>query len=383
MSTSDFGSIPPGNGRFSSGGSMFFNSVDSLQTMFEDKGIVVSGLLVWMKSIMGKRDDKVVECQTEMTYNGEEVRDAKNALWDVSESKAPTAFQKFKKVNINKGRNGDECMKRHISDLIKMLKILDETQETPILLATPIQMSMCPIGLNNSEDKDDVKSVVEKFHDDIMKVLKKNSDDIALLKSEKAFSRRTPSVRRNSESFFQDDDTNSRKKIRTDNNLSKDLGMKSVESAMQNSQSSTSIPSNEWSTVARKPPSKSNQSKNNSKPKNILVGSADNKELSANVSLVARGLSKGTTTDKLSEHLKDSGIETVSISQLTKPEVLDNVNSLTFKVTLKAADLDNALNPSIWPYRCSVRYFRNYRPKHDATNLDNGSRFRGLNDNQQ
>ena len=342
----------------------------------------MSGLLVWMKSIMGKRDDKVVECQTEMTYNGEEVRDAKNALWDVSESKAPTAFQKFKKVNINKGRNGDECMKRHISDLIKMLKILDETQETPILLATPIQMSMCPIGLNNSEDKDDVKSVVEKFHDDIMKVLKKNSDDIALLKGERAFSRRTPSVRRNSESFFQDDDTNSRKKIRTDNNLSKDLGMKSVESAMQNSQSSTSIPSNEWSTVARKPPSKSNQSKNNSKPKNILVGSADNKELSANVSLVARGLSKGTTTDKLSEHLKDGGIETVSISQLTKPEVLDNVNSLTFKITLKAADLDNALNPSIWPYRCSVRYFRNYRPK-QTTNLDNGSRFRGLNDNQQ
>ena len=68
---------------------------------------------------------------------------------------------------------------------------------------------------------------------------------------------------------------------------------------------------------------------------------------------------------------------------MTKPDVIDNVNSLTFKVTLKAADLERALNPNLWPYRCSVRYFKNYRPKQNGASSDNGSRFRGLLDNQQ
>ena len=384
--TSDYGGIPPGNGRFSSGSSMFFNSVDSLQHMIGDKGIIVSGLLVWMKSKMGKCDDKLVECHAELTYNEVEVVDAKNALWDVSESKAPMAFQKFQKGNINKGRNGGDSRTKHISDMIKMLKILDETQETPILLATPVQLSMSPNDLSRSEDKDDTQSLVEnsiaKFQDNVMRILKKNSDDIALLKSGRFVSMRTPSVRRGSESFSQDEDHNSIKKIKTGSNLSKDLGQKFVASAIDNSQSGSAGPSTEWSTVARKPPS--NQSKNiPKKSKNILVGSANNKELSANVSLVARGLSKGSTEEKLTDHLKDVGIEPLSIELMTKPDVIDNVNSLTFKVTLKAADLERALNPNLWPYRCSVRYFKNYRPKQNGASSDNGSRFRGLLDNQQ
>ena len=226
------------------------------------------------------------------------------------------AFQKFQKGNINKGRNGSDSRTKHISDMIRMLKILDETQETPILLATPVQLSMSPNDLSRSEDKDDTQSLVEnsiaKFQNNVMRILKKNSDDIALLKSGRFVSMRTPSVRRGSESFSQEEDHNSTKKIKTGSNLSKDLGQKFVASAIDNSQSGSAGPSTEWSTVARKPPS--NQSKNISKKsKNIPVGSANNKELSANVSLVARGLSKGSTEEKLTDHLKDVGIEPLLI----------------------------------------------------------------------
>ena len=84
--------------------------------------------------------------------------------------------------------------------------------------------------------------------------------------------------------------------------------------------------------------------------------------------MVARGLSKGSTEEKLTDHLKDVGIEPLSIELMTKPDVIDNVNSLTFKVTLKAADLENSLKSEMWPYRVSVRFFKNFRPKRQNDN---------------
>ena len=60
--------------------------------------------------------------------------------------------------------------------------------------------------------------------------------------------------------------------------------------------------------------------------------------LAADVSLVASGVGKGCTPDKLKEFLGDKGINAVEVEMLTKTEVIEQVRTLTFRVVVKAAD---------------------------------------------
>ena len=90
--------------------------------------------------------------------------------------------------------------------------------------------------------------------------------------------------------------------------------------------------------------------------------------MSANVSLVASGLSTTCTEDSLKDFLIGNGLQPIAIKLLTRPELLNEVRSLSFKVTFKASDLEMSLKSELWPYRVSVRYFRNYRPKRQENN---------------
>jgi hypothetical protein len=99
--------------------------------------------------------------------------------------------------------------------------------------------------------------------------------------------------------------------------------------------------------------------------KNICYGSArvskegvDDTKLSADVSFVASGVAKDCTTDMLKDFLANRGINAVEVEQLTKKEVLPQVRTLTFRVAVKAADYEAALNPEVWPFRVGVRHYR-------------------------
>ena len=88
------------------------------------------------------------------------------------------------------------------------------------------------------------------------------------------------------------------------------------------------------------------------KSKNI---NEDEVYLAANVNLVASGVSKDAFADQLNEFLKQKGLNTVAIEKLTQhPDARTN----TFKITVKPADYENALNPNIWPYRVAIRHFK-------------------------
>ena len=89
------------------------------------------------------------------------------------------------------------------------------------------------------------------------------------------------------------------------------------------------------------------------KSKNI---NEDEVYLAANVSLVASGVSKDASADQLNDFLKQKGLNTVAIEKLTQhPDARTN----TFKVTVKPADYEDALNPNnIWPYRVAIRHFK-------------------------
>ena len=98
--------------------------------------------------------------------------------------------------------------------------------------------------------------------------------------------------------------------------------------------------------------------------KNICFGTAkttgaEDKEtlLAADVDLVASGVSKDCTNDNLKEFLENKGINVVAIETLTKDEVLPNVRTKTFKITVTAAQYELALQPEVWPYRVAVRHY--------------------------
>ena len=100
-------------------------------------------------------------------------------------------------------------------------------------------------------------------------------------------------------------------------------------------------------------------------PKNICFGTAKtsgigDKEtlLAADVDLVATGVGKDCTNEDLKEFLKNKGIDVVAVETLTKAEVLPNVRTKTFKITVKPAQYETALNPEVWPYRVAVRHYR-------------------------
>ena len=86
--------------------------------------------------------------------------------------------------------------------------------------------------------------------------------------------------------------------------------------------------------------------------------SATDTMLAADVSLVASGVGKGCSTDNLKDFLAGKGINAVEVEMLTKKEVIEQVRTLTFRVSVKAADYEAALKPEVWPYRVGVRHYK-------------------------
>ena len=103
--------------------------------------------------------------------------------------------------------------------------------------------------------------------------------------------------------------------------------------------------------------------------KNICYGTAkppadssNQTMLAADVSLVASGLDKECTEEKLKEFLEEKGIKPVEVVMMKKPEASEAETRMwrtkSFKVTVKASEHEKALLPEIWPYRVAVRYWR-------------------------
>ena len=78
--------------------------------------------------------------------------------------------------------------------------------------------------------------------------------------------------------------------------------------------------------------------------------------LAADVALVASGVSKDATAEQLKEFVERKGIKVVEVEKLTKDEAETRTN--TFKIVVKTADYEKAMDPEVWPYRVGVRHFK-------------------------
>ena len=99
----------------------------------------------------------------------------------------------------------------------------------------------------------------------------------------------------------------------------------------------------------------------NSKTK-VIYGSAkadsDAASLAADVSRVAFGVNKECSRDSMKTYLIEKGIDVIDVIDMTREEVLDNVNVKTMKVVVKASQYERAMDPSIWPCRVGVRLWK-------------------------
>ena len=99
------------------------------------------------------------------------------------------------------------------------------------------------------------------------------------------------------------------------------------------------------------------------KGRNVFHGSSaatEESSLAADVDLVASGVARDATEKQLEDFLKAKGINVMKVECLTKSELIveEKVRSKTMKVTVKAAELEKAMDPGVWPYRVGVRHFR-------------------------
>ena len=67
---------------------------------------------------------------------------------------------------------------------------------------------------------------------------------------------------------------------------------------------------------------------------------------------------------------------------LTKKEVLDQVRTKTFKITVKAAQYEAALKPEVWPYRIAERHYKAPR-RQDTTWSGQSERAGGVIDRSE
>ena len=123
-----------------------------------------------------------------------------------------------------------------------------------------------------------------------------------------------------------------------------------------------------WATVTNKnkPRVPSIRKQSNWRTKNVILhgSSEDNSvdsSLAADVSLVAFGVAKDASADKLKAYLEKKGLKIVSCDLLTKH--VNEARTHSYKVTMKASEYEKAKDPLIWPYRVGVRLFKHLNSK--------------------
>ena len=227
-----------------------------------------------------------------------------------------------------------------VNDICFALKVLAEKDTLPMFLATSKMIKETPILKSYPGDNDkEVNSRLKEIEKSINSILdQKNTETTTSTLTAKDVS---------------DDDDN---QACTNSGITWAADDDIILSINNSPSENESKEENEWIKVPEK--HKKVGDKMTWKDRlNILRGTAvgDNETpLSADVHLVAYGLSKDTTGVQLSQWLNKNGLE-VKSCDLTK---FEGARSLTYKIVVKANDYDKAINPDIWPARVGVWKFK-------------------------
>ena len=356
-------------------------------------GIVISGLVAWMEVQMDTEGCEIWRGLAERNWSETEVNHAKEALKAACGPLLETLVPDFKTKRQKK--------EKEIEDIRKAIVALQNSNSMPLVLASSGMMRRCPPAWGQPATST-IQDVMGKVHmlEEVMnshleiqrKQMDKLSQDIMSMRGPGAVSRTTtqgqsprldiadtPTKKRK---LGSQNDQNSfaavvgaQSGVGVDGNVGGDHGggrVAGVQPLPRIQRDSSSILQQllQQNVKTRDVPRS---------PRNICYGSAktsgeEDREtmLAANVDLVASGVGKDCTEELLGDFLKGKGIDVVSVTLLTREEVLSEVRTKTFKVTVKPNQYEQALKPEVWPYRVAVRHYRAPRRKDIPWNDQSG-----------
>ena len=333
-------------------------------------GIVISGVITWMQAQIDTFGTDIWRSLAERCFLAGEVTAAKEALRSARGPVLETLLPEFKT-----NRSGLNKKSKELDDIRNAIGTLTQTNQMPLVLATAQQMVKCPQswGVPESPTSQDVMGKIyhlEKALSDSIELQKENMNKI----KEEIVSIKTSGPRPQIPLVTLTQDTPNSKKRK----LEEQQQQYQQEQQEQQQQQQQQHHHQSYAGIAGISPLAMGQQQQSMRliqsilqkkqpqtSKNLCFGSAkttteggDGTKLSGDVSLVASGVAKDCTEEDMKKFLADKGIKVVECEILTKPEVLALVRTITFRVSVKAADYEAALKPEVWPYRVGVRHYR-------------------------
>ena len=255
---------------------------------------------------------------------------------------------------------------------------LKENEALPLLLCSNRMVPNFP-AFHCDKDTTNVTDLMLKMkvlEQSVSGYMKTNNEQLQILTDTIAKSR-TPMIPRIASSGMENEDTPGTKKRKVDETMqTKDqpmegitpIGMNFVNAAKHQmmNQGQMFPPLNYQKQQERV----QNQNQNKTTPRRkpaLVYGNAkkgtENEEqfqFSADVNLVASGVSKDATKEQLKDFIMSKGIKVTDIELLTNFHKEES-RSYTYRIAIKPEDYEKALNPEVWPYRVGVRPFKQKR----------------------
>ena len=342
--------------------------VTSKMGQFGQKGVVVSGVVTWIVAQIGTHGTEIWKSLAERCFSEVEVTAAKEALKSARGDVLNTLVKDFK---VNRQCGGKKASE--IDDIKNAVVALEAAGEMPLVMATSGQMTRCPQswGVPTTATVQDVMGKVmelEKAMSDSMGLQREQMEQLKL----EMVTTRSKEVRlpKFPETCVTGDETPSKKRKilasseesgSTPHSYAGVAGVQPLNVQQQQQHGMNLLKNILTSQKQQQEPPKTKPPQRNicfgtAKPDG--TGDSGTEMLAADVSLVASGVGKGCTPEKLKSFLEGKGIHAVEVVMLTKPDVVNEVRTLTFRVAVKASEYEAALKLEVWPYRVGVRHFR-------------------------
>ena len=327
-------------------------------------GIAINGILVWIDIQMKSTPENIWMAQAESHFADLEIDLARSSLWKAANDKKEVIGGMVAHKTPGKTH-------KNLVDIVKAMKALKEKSMLPLLLSTSDMMKKCPAFHCDKEETKavDIMTKVKVLEESMDNFMKQQGDQMRnLLETVGGIQQRPPAMDNRVRVLKKNDSVSvrprsgspgKRPRIDDENEVFEDVGNRnktapSYAAATENGNQNQRLHTGQM------------QAPRSRRPSTLVFGEAKNGKndteelLAADANLVASGVSKDATCEQLKEFIESKGINVTDIELLSlAPERRTN----TFRVAIKVADYDKALNPDVWPYRVGVRRYRPQRTK--------------------
>ncbi len=288
-----------------------------------NNGVALNSLLLWVDIQRQLHPENHWKTLAVKGFLDSEITEAKELLWRTSDI---TIIGKMTK------RQGATKKVSEVNDICVALKKLSEKDCVPMFISTSGMVAQTPI-FNSRPIRNDSDVTNEKLNN-IDESIKSLKNDLVSSLNQKDVIHHAPD----------DDENSSGDECNVEDRCSLALGgtISVTEISDQPNSGNEDSDGGDWTEQMSLQQKRKKQS------------GTGNVQFAATSSLVIYGVSKDINADLIVDYLRRKNIEASECVLLTKHE---QPRSLSFKLTVKAVDLQKANNPNTWPNGVGIRMF--------------------------